>query len=641
MRHPNNFSASNSLATGNQPLNLLSPPYVLLDTQGYGDVTSIKRSYAFQNPEYVITALSLAEVPAALKAIDEAQEEGFYTAGWVAYEVAAIFEDRLMTPMQDQLIKQSAGPLVWMMVCKHRITLNETQIEQALHKAQNGTEKSAHLTFTNEHRKADYLKTIRKIQDYINAGDVYQINYTYPMPFTLEGNALALYAQLRQNQPVPYGAYIDTGEMKVLSMSPELLIERTGDTLTAKPMKGTAPRGLTLKSDNAVAAQLKGDEKSQAENLIIVDLIRNDLSRVSTAGSVQVKKLFETERYKSLWQMTSTVKSRCRPHQKPSDILKAVFPCGSVTGAPKVRAMEIIAELENHTRGVYCGAIGSFSPSQEGATGDFKLSVPIRTLTLSLSGEGCLYVGSGIVADSYAAAEFQECQLKSAFIHTKTPDFAILESMCMDETGQINRLEQHLQRLQNSAEYFEYPFNQQNALAMIKDHMTVLTTETLKAAPHKIRLLLGRSGSLALTSEAITKHPDSDQPLKVCFAKAPTDRKNPFLYHKTTHRSQYDADFNRAVKAGFADIIYRNQDGLITEGAISNLFMVRDDIWHTTPISSGLLAGIARQTILNDPSIKSIECPLTREDITGEGVPLYICNSVRGIRRVYIVQQEI
>jgi len=608
-------------------------PVVLLDDSRPAHRAG--RSLLFADPEKIIVAHTLDEVGAALEAMDAALARGLHLAGWISYECGAYFEPRLKPLMADR----ADEPLIWMMATPRCTKLSSSEVTEGFFDARRGTHHLAGMEIGESPvSEADYLAALEKVHDYIQAGDVYQINHTFPLPCTLEGDALALYERLRASQPVPFGAYIDTGAEhgghKVLSLSPELFVRRTGDTLTGKPMKGTAPRGLTEESDEEVATNLKGDEKSRAENLMIVDLIRNDLSRISRPGSVKVTSLFETERYPTLWQMTSTIKAEADTALTPSGLLAALFPCGSVTGAPKVRAMEIIAELETAPRGVYCGAIGHFSPGTNGQM-DWSLNVPIRTLTFGPDGSGRLNVGSGVVADSNPSGEYEECLLKARFTRSEAPkadDFSLIETIRLDQDGSFALLDAHLARLAASASYFDFDFDPDAVTAMLEEHREAFLP---LAQPRRVRLLLAQTGAITVTSAALTPQAQTG---RVCLAKEHVRSDDVFLYHKTTNRTLYDGAYAQAHKAGFDDILFFNERGEVTEGAISNVFIIKDGRWLTPKLACGLLAGTLRQSLLADPSLHMSEQVIRLEDLLAAD-EIHIGNSVRGLRRVSLADQ--
>nr|WP_281500647.1 aminodeoxychorismate synthase component I [Kordiimonas marina] len=567
----------------------------------------------------------------ALERLDAALAAGLHVAGWIAYECAAAFEPRLAAAIRHQ----ADEPLIWLIATRHRDMLDQDGLAQFL---QTDPHTDTTLDFgTPAQTREAYLDALAQIHAYIEAGDVYQVNHTFPLPCRLHGDVAALYARLRVSQPVAYGALIDTGETQVLSLSPELFIRRDGNRLVARPMKGTAPRGRTTAEDEAIASDLAADEKSQAENLMIVDLIRNDLSRLALPGSVKVDRLFEVERYRTLHQMTSPISAECAEGLMPSALLRALFPCGSVTGAPKVRAMEIIAELEAAPRGVYCGAIGHFSPAEAPGNGsDWCLNVPIRTLILDKDGKGRLSIGSGVVADSDAEGEYDECLLKARFAQATAPVFSLIETLGHEPGKGFIRLDRHLARLQDSADYFDIPYNEAAIRQALADHVA-------HDADHnrlRVRLTLSQDGTPGVSSAPLPDTADSPEPPRVCLAAERTNPSDPFLFHKTTNRSLYDAAFARAHAAGYADILFFNDRDELTEGAISNVFIVKDGKWFTPPLSAGLLPGVLRAELLESHSPGITERTISRDDLLAADA-IYIGNSLRGLRAVTLAADAI
>jgi para-aminobenzoate synthetase/4-amino-4-deoxychorismate lyase len=390
-------------------------------------------------------------------------------------------------------------------------------------------------------------------------------------------------------------------------------------------MKGTAPRGRTTREDREIAEWLQGDAKNRSENVMIVDLVRNDLGRVARTGSVRVEELFAVERYPTLWQMTSTVSAELRPEAGFHDIFRALFPCGSVTGAPKVRAMQLIAELEGGPRGVYTGAIGFFSPRQT------VFNVAIRTL--ELDGErGTMGAGSGIVIDSDAAAEYRECLLKAEFL-TRSADrlpeqFSLIETMLWD--GGYPLLELHLDRLADSAEYFDFACERAAVKAALEQYAQRFPDRTAR----KVRLLLDSEGGFEITDEVLAQAGGEQRAGRVRIAAERTDPADRMLYHKTTHRPLYAQACEKAAREGCDDVIFLNLRGEVTEGAISNVFVEKDGRWFTPPVECGLLAGVYRRHLLETrPEIA--ERVLFLDDLRRADA-IYLANAVRGLRRVEI-----
>ncbi|WUR13403.1 aminodeoxychorismate synthase component I [[Empedobacter] haloabium] len=482
-----------------------------------------------------------------------------------------------------------------------------------------------------------FTEAIDRIRAYIAAGDTYQVNYTYRLRFDAFGSPAALYQRLRARQPVPYGALIalpDGGA--VLSLSPELFVRHDAGTLTARPMKGTAPAappGPDADADNARrAADLAADPKNRAENLMIVDLLRNDIGRVAVTGSVQVPKLFDVQRYASVLQMTSTVQASLRPDATLADIFTALYPCGSITGAPKRRTMEIIAELEPAPRGLYTGAIGWFDPAPpDRPLGDFCLNVPIRTLALQPEAGGVrrgeLGVGAGIVHDSVAADEFAECRLKARFLTGLSNDFELFETMHATREDGARHLERHLHRLAQSARYFGFAWDEAAARA----YVTIACDALPPATPHRLRLALNAAGAFAVQTGVLAP---LAQPVRVLLAAQPTTADDLFLRHKTSWRAGYDAAWKAAEAQGAFDQLFCNERGELTEGGRSNLFIRLDGQWLTPPLACGLLPGVMRAVVLEAWSAR--EAVITPA-MLARAEEIVVCNALRGALRAELV----
>ncbi|HJV27807.1 MAG TPA: aminodeoxychorismate synthase component I [Aromatoleum sp.] len=465
-----------------------------------------------------------------------------------------------------------------------------------------------------------YVRAISRIQELIGAGDCYQVNFTFPMQAQAYGSPIALYKALRHAQPVKYGALIRDADGTILSRSPELFVERHGDRLICRPMKGTAPR-------DGDAEALAGSEKNRAENVMIVDLIRNDLGRLVPAGGVHVERLFDVEAYPSVWQMTSTV-TAAPVSAGFEDILRALFPCGSITGAPKIRAMEIIHELEEEPRGIYCGGLGWLAPD-----GDFRLSVPIRTLEIARSGDARLGIGSGIVADSDAASEWAECLLKGRFATDLKPAFGLIETLRC-EGGMPDPyplLERHLARLQRSAAELGFVFDRQAVCRKLDEAASDL------AGTHRVRLELSADGSISVIVVALDPIPLSPLPT-VILSQERVSSIDLLQRHKTTARERYDRELRRATAAGHFDVIFLNEDGEVAEGARSTLYLDSGD-GHllTPPLASGVLDGVYRRKLLDEGV--AFEKRLTLADLNSADV-IHLSNALRGLVPARLVKSQ-
>ncbi|KAE8755600.1 aminodeoxychorismate synthase component I [Paraburkholderia madseniana] len=480
-----------------------------------------------------------------------------------------------------------------------------------------------------------FNEAIDAIHAALRAGDSYQVNYTYRLGFDVFGSPTALYRRLRVRQPVPYGALIALpGDEWVLSCSPELFIEKEGALLRARPMKGTAPRSEDPATDRGAADFLANDPKNRAENVMIVDLLRNDLSRVAQTGSVSVPALFSVEPYASVWQMTSTVHATLRAGTSFAEIMRALFPCGSITGAPKHRTMQLIEELESTPRGLYTGAIGWLdATTSENACGDFCLSVAIRTLTLTPAAQpgelqGKMGVGAGIVLDSVAADEYAECQLKASFLTGAEPGFELFETMYATREEGVRHLSRHLARLSASATTLGFKLEDEDEIrAQIAEKCAALPTHT----PHRMRLALSKNGAAQITAAVLTPLADST----VCVLLGSdhdfptTDANDPLLRHKTTRRAEYDRGWREAEAKGAFDTLFFNERGELTEGGRSNVFVKLAGRWWTPPLESGVLPGIMRGVLLEDTGLRAAERVLTRVDVQNAEA-LLVCNALRG-----------
>jgi para-aminobenzoate synthetase/4-amino-4-deoxychorismate lyase len=411
---------------------------------------------------------------------------------------------------------------------------------------------------------------------------------------------------------------LNVGPCHILSASPELFFHQRGQQIVVRPMKGTSPRGSTPSDDDRLAASLAADEKNRAENVMIVDLLRNDLGRIAEFGSVHPDKLFSVERLPSLLQMTSEIRATLRPEITPYHLFAALFPSGSIIGAPKIHSMQLLRGLEQRDRGVYTGAIGFWSPR-----GEALFNVAIRTVVLD-SGQLTMGIGSGVVADSIATSEYNECLLKADFLRDQA--FGLIETMRWQH-GRCNLLELHLDRLQSSANHFHFRFDRESIHRAIERQAVGLDADT----PYKLRLVLDHRAACTFNApESITAEDPSR--LRIYLWPTPIDSTNLMLQHKTTRRASYDHACTAVRRQGFADAIFINEHGHVTEGAIHNIFVRHGTQWRTPPTTAGLLPGVYRRHLLMTlPEIA--ETNLTPEDLRTAD-EIWLTNAVRGIRRV-------
>lgn len=571
-------------------------------------------SYLFQNPAHMVVARKSGEITAAFDQVRDYLAAGYYVAGWISYETGLFMEGRLATLGQE--INEMPFLFFGIYDKRRKMTSEESEDHWAEKSAAGYAIENIQLNIT----RADYAAAFDKIQDYLTAGDVYQVNFTLKARFDFSGNPEACFATLRKAQRVEYGAMILSDNLSVLSLSPELFFRKDGQNIITKPMKGTCGRGRTLAEDAIKADTMQKDDKSRAENLMIVDLLRNDLAKISEPASVKLKSLYDVEKYSTLFQMTSTIEARVPDGADMVDLIKALFPCGSVTGAPKIRAMEIISELEKSPRGIYTGAIGYMGPD-----GDCCFSVPIRTLILDKDGRGEMGIGSAIVADSDVQSEYDECLLKADFAVKPFRDFHLIESLRWDDKG-YHLLDRHMERLLSSAEYFDFACDQEAILNDLSDHAQYLDPRKI----WKVRLLLSLPGQISITSTPIE---ESEAEKVITLSRKVMDSRNVMLFHKTTDRTLYDQELKyHRHEYGSYEVIFINEKDEITEGAFNNIFVKRGDILYTPPVECGLLDGILRQSLMAD-GVKLQEKILTIADLK-QADHIYMGNSVRGLAEV-------
>ena len=572
-----------------------------------------------------------AGLPALLAEMQQALRDGRHAVGLFAYELGA--ELHGVAPREGT---QALSQVLLFARCDR---LSATDVDAWLKQCDrggrdtdiaSGADKAGIANLRSSVAPEQFSDAIARIHAYLEAGDAYQVNYTYRLRFDAYGSLYQLYLLLRARQPVPYGALIALPDgSAILSRSPELFAHHAQGVVTARPMKGTAAASGDAHVDAARALALAADPKNRAENLMIVDLLRNDLGRIAALGSVQVPQLFDVQRYSSVLQMTSTVRAQARADVTLADLFVALYPCGSITGAPKRRTMQIIRELEPDPRGFYTGAIGWFERPPEGRSiGDFCLSVPIRTLVLQAPGRGGvrageLGVGAGIVHDSDALGEYAECQLKAQFLTGLPNDFELFETMHATRIDGCRHLDLHLRRLRGSAAYFGFAYDEANVRALLQKTCAGLPA----AGAHRLRLALNQTGVCSVQTAALLP---LAEPVKLLMAPQPTIANDLFLRHKTTLRTRYDAAWRAAEAHGAFDMLFCNEQGGLTEGARSNLFVKLDGRWVTPPLSAGLLPGVMRAVLLADPAWDARERNLTPDDLRA-AQEIVVCNSLRGV----------
>jgi para-aminobenzoate synthetase/4-amino-4-deoxychorismate lyase len=584
------------------------------------------RSRLYSGHAATLTCADAAGWPQLLEDLAQALARGLYAVPLLTYELgeqlSGIGARKVEGPLAQVLLFQQCDKLAPAQVQAWLATRTPPDAPAGIA----GIEASVSVD--------EFTRAIGRIREYIAAGDTYQVNYTYRLRFDAFGPLAALYARLRARQPVPYGALVSLpGGGALVSMSPELFVRHADGTLLARPMKGTAGASGDAALDAQRGAELAADPKNRAENLMIVDLLRNDLGRIAATGSVEVPALFDVQRFGDVLQMTSTVRARLREDVTLAEVFAALYPCGSITGAPKLRTMQIIRELETTPRGIYTGAIGWIDPPQAGkALGDFCLSVPIRTLALQAPRDGVrrgeLGVGAGIVFDSDAGAEYAECQLKARFLTGLPNEFELFETLRASYEDGPRHLDAHLDRIGASCAYFGFPFNRASARAMVVDACLAL-----QPGLHRVRLSVDGTG--LTTVEATQLPPNPGEPVRLLLADTPTQSTDLFLRHKTSLRSRYDAAWRAAEARGAFDALFFNENGELTEGGRSNVFVRIDGRWFTPPLSCGLLPGVMRAVILAAPAWKATERVITREMLE-RAEDIVACNSLRGPLRAVL-----
>lgn len=570
-----------------------------------------KKWLQFREPQQIIEANSLEEVVPGLTLVDSlVQRYGIYAAGFLSYEAAPAFDSALCTR------PPSSFPLLWF-----GLYSKPDAIELPL---ANAVQAVNSLPFVPSIGRSAYKQSISQIKTFIANGDTYQVNYTFRLQWPFTGDTWEFFLNLVRAQRADYAAYIDTGRYVICSASPELFFQLDGRLLLVRPMKGTAARGRTLEEDSAIAQWLHHSEKNRAENVMVVDMMRNDMGRISETGSVCVRSLFDIERYPTLWQMTSTVTSMT--DASFCDIMVSLFPSASITGAPKPRTMQIIAELETTPRHIYTGCIGFIAPGRKA-----QFNVAIRTVLIDKdTGEAEYGIGGGIVWDSVSAEEYLECQIKARVLLERHPPFSLLETMLWTPENGYFLIDEHLQRLGDSAAYFGITLD----LADVREQLKELAAFHFDR-PHKARLLVAQDGAISCESSPLDDS-EKHHPVQLRLAPTPVDSSNPFLYHKTTNRRIYDDARNACPDCD--DVILWNERGEITETCVGNVVVMRDGQLITPPVSCGLLPGTFRTRLMDEGKIT--EGVLKVEDLK-KCNNIFVINSLRTWRRAFLMEQMV
>lgn len=577
----------------------------------------------FSEPHHILMARKLEEVLPALHEMQRLiKANDWYAAGFLSYEAAPAFDTSLRTHASTSLLNEPSSlplresnpseqfadfPYLWFgLYSKPRVVALPKPVQP-----------KEILTWQPTIDHETYNSAIAQIKDHIAEGRTYQVNYTMRLQTDFAGNTWDFFLHLSQNQN-NHAAYLDMGRYVICSASPELFFQLEGDTITCRPMKGTVRRGRTTDEDKEQSEWLKNSAKNRAENVMIVDMVRNDLGRIAEIGSVCVPELFATERYATLWQMTSTVSAKT--NVSLTDIFSALFPCASITGAPKVSTMKIINDLETTPRRVYTGSIGYISPQRKAT-----FNVAIRTALIDReTGQAEYGVGGGIVWDSTSADEYAEALLKARVLTEQPPEFSLLETMLWTPEAGFHLLDRHLARMLDSAGYFDIPTSKEK----LEEYLSQIPAKFTSA--QRVRLLLDKSGTIEAESMPF-QLTEVDQPLKVCLAKEPVDSRNVFLFHKTTQRDVYESALSDFP--GADDVLLYNELDELTEFTTGNLVVELDGKLFTPPISCGVLPGTFRAHLLETGQVVERTIPIQQFK---ECTKLFRVNSVRKWQRVHI-----
>ena len=545
----------------------------------------------------------IKDVKPLLDELEAYQNEGYYAVGYVSYEAAPAFETKFQVidgPLMSEYllyftvhetVQTEPIPLTY-----DPITLPKSWQE---------------LTSAEEYKAA-----IEHIHHHIRQGDTYQVNYTVQLQQNLTADPFAIYNRLVVEQNAHYNAFIQHDDVSIISISPELFFKKDGDKLTTRPMKGTTNRGLTTETDLAQARWLAQDQKNRSENMMIVDLLRNDMNRISKIGSEDVKSLCQVEQYSTVWQMTSTIETQLLPNSRLSDVFQALFPCGSITGAPKIATMEIIKKVEKQPRGVYCGAIGILVPQ-----GPSIFNVAIRTL--QMEGTKAIYgVGGGITWDSNWEAEYEETKQKAAVLYRQNPKFDLISTGRIHQ-GKLLFLEEHIKRLQESSRYFDYPFNAEKA----HNQATALCQSLDLDTDYRLKMSLKKDGELKFEHSQLTNLSDDFCQARLVEQRHPLD--SPYTFFKTSYRPHLSIELHEQI--------YYNHEGQLLETSIGNIVLKIEDQLYTPPVHLGLLNGIYRQSLIAENKLK--EKVLTVKDLK-QAQAIYGCNAVRGLYELKVEEDN-
>ncbi|MCX7834756.1 MAG: aminodeoxychorismate synthase component I [bacterium] len=555
----------------------------------------------FHHPQTILESHNPENVIEILQQVEWYQQKGYYCVGLLAYEAAIAFNKRM------RVKPKGVVPLIWFAVYENFQSFNTNELANS----SKGNSTPHFNSWNSELNSEEYQRKLEQIKQYLIYGDTYQVNFTYRLTCPFEEDPLNYFLSIDASQQSDFAMLIHLGEFIVISTSPELFFQKTNHHITCKPMKGTIERGLSFRQDEQQKQKLKFSEKQRAENVMIVDMIRNDLGKIAQVGSVKVDKLFQVETYPTLHQLTSTIQAKTNSNLV--EIFQALFPCASITGAPKIRTMEIIEELENSPRGFYCGAIGLLEPFDR-----TRFQVAIRTVTVNTKTKSAEFgTGSGIVWDSSIKDEWQETKTKMSFLIHTPPTFHLIETMRWNASTGIVLLEEHLERLEESAFYFQFKFNKDEVIHNLQNFLQKIETKEAM-----LRMLLSKDGKTNITSHPI---PSLKELYLLKIASKPIQSDTIFLYHKTTNRDLYNHFLNEMSNCD--DVLLWNERGEITETTKFNLVMKKNDTFTTPKEECGLLNGCMRRRLLKEGKIQ--EGIVTLEDIRNAD-QIVLINSVRG-----------
>ncbi|MDR7102130.1 aminodeoxychorismate synthase component I [Croceicoccus sp. BE223] len=598
----------------------LSTPFVLLDDARDPAHAAQAPARLYRGPVGLFRAARGEEVERTLAEAGAAAERGLHVAGYIAYEAGLALEPRLAA------LPRAAGngrPLVWLAAFEgHETMAAEDVADWLAGQASLAAGPPLLSPLRPAIERAGYDAGFARIREAIAAGDIYQANLTFPLTGRWAGDPLAIYARLRARAAAGYAALVFDGERHHLSLSPELFFALKDGDVTLKPMKGTRPRGSDAAADEALAGELAASEKDRAENLMITDLMRNDVSRLAVPGSVTVRDAFRVETYPTVHQMTSTVRARLRDGAGALDLLRAIFPCGSITGAPKIRAMELIDAIEDNPRNLYCGAIGRVDPG-----GDAAFNVAIRTLTLDAGGAATMGVGSGLVIDSRVDDEWAECLVKGSFVAAARPDLRLIETMAFDPMVGVPLIELHLKRLKVSAAALGFAVDRH----ALRNHIQAFCF--LNREPRRLRVLVDFDGNWDIEGSDLPAPVEGAVPVTLHpLPVAPDDWR---LRYKTSDRAFYDTAREEAVRCGATEAVLVREDGFVTEGSFTNIFVERDGMLLTPPAERGLLPGVLRASLIEQG--RAVEADLTAADLARG---FWIGNALRGLMPARLIDQD-